>query len=509
MADIVLINPRFEPSYWGLEHAMPFFGRRANLPVAALPLLAALTPPGHRVRLIDENVEEIDFELCARADIVGVTGMVVQRQRMRAVLSELKRRGVFCVVGGPWVSVADDYFGGLADVVFIGEAEETWPLFLREWERGTHVRRYEQSGPTDMTRVPVPRLDLLKTDRYLFGSVQISRGCPFTCEFCDIIVIFGRRPRLKTSEQVIAELEAVRAAGLRTAFIVDDNLIGNKKAIIRILRDIVEWQRANGYPLTFFAEASIDVADEPELLRLMVEADILAIFVGVETPNEAALRETKKLQNLRKGKTLVQKVRAIQDAGIEVWSGAIVGFDNDDGSIFQRQLQFLEEARIVSSMVSMFYERLLSEGRVDPSDEPAHGTNVIPLRMTPSELRDGFVRLLTESNAAPHYFDRLDDLFLRGRLKPRGGREAYWSKHPWRRRGMEARYLIEATAVFFRLLAVAKRDVRREYLRRMVGAVRQRPEPAILWVYALKCAMHYHVDRLIEPMKSGRIVNSY
>src|SRR5437660_695250 len=173
---VVLINPRFEVSYWGLEHALPLFGKRANLPVAALPLLAALTPPPHTVTLLDENVEPIDFDRVARADIVGVTGMSVQRFRMREILTELKRRGAFTAVGGPWVSVQEDYFGPLADVLFIGEAEETWPQFLSDWQQGRHRPRYEQDEKSDMTRVPTPRFDLLKMEHYLFGSMQFSRG---------------------------------------------------------------------------------------------------------------------------------------------------------------------------------------------------------------------------------------------------------------------------------------------------------------------------------------------
>ena len=194
MADIVLINPRFGISFWGFEFVLPFVGKRANMPVAALPLLAALTPPGDLVTIIDENVESIDFDRCARADIVGITGMVVQRHRMREIVLELKKRNVFTVVGGPWVSVNESSFADLADVIFVGEAEETWPQFLKDWQMGRAAARYEQADKTDMTRVPIPRLDLLKMNRYAFGSVQFSRGCPFQCEFCDIIVVFGRRP---------------------------------------------------------------------------------------------------------------------------------------------------------------------------------------------------------------------------------------------------------------------------------------------------------------------------
>ncbi len=219
-------------------------------------------------------------------------------------------------------------------MIFIGEAEDTWPRFLLEWQQGKYQRRYEQSERTDMTRVPVPRFDLLKTREYLFGSLQISRGCPFQCEFCDIIVTFGRRPRLKTSDQVIRELEALREQGVEIAFIVDDNLIGNKREIKHVLRDVAAWQRRRGYPLTFFTEASLDLAEDAELMQLMVDANIQCVFVGIESTNEESLRETKKFQNVRAGGTLVERVHAIQNAGLEVWSGMILGFDHDDASVF-------------------------------------------------------------------------------------------------------------------------------------------------------------------------------
>jgi radical SAM superfamily enzyme YgiQ (UPF0313 family) len=265
----VLINPRFTPSYWGMNYALPFLGASAVLPVINLPLLAALTPPGHTVTLIDENVEPIDFARCARADIVGLTGMHVQRGRMHAIVAELKQRGIFTVIGGPWVTVFPQDFGDTPDVIFIGEAEQTWPRFLAEWAAGQHRRRYEQDEKTDMASVPAPRLDLLPMHKYLYGSVQLSRGCPFTCEFCDIIVVFGRRPRVKTARQVITELESCLAVGRDNLFIVDDNLIGNKKAIKAILLEIIAWQEAHGYPLKLATEASIDLAEDDELLRLM------------------------------------------------------------------------------------------------------------------------------------------------------------------------------------------------------------------------------------------------
>ena len=390
MADIVLINPRFEVSYWGLEHALPLLGKKCNIPTACLPLLAALTPAGHSVTIVDENVEPIDYDRLAQADIVGLTGMTVQRARMLEILRELKTHDVFTIVGGPWVTVQEDYFDGLADAIFIGEAETTWPQFLEEWAAGRHQYRYEQAEPTDMTKVPVPRYDLLKTKEYLFGSVQFSRGCPFQCEFCDIIVTFGRRPRLKTSAQVIAELEAMRKQHLKMAFIVDDNLIGNKMAVKELLRDLIAWQTAEGYPFTFFTEASLNLAEDEELIQLMDAANIVTVFIGIESPNEESLRETKKYQNVKKAASIVDRVRKVQDAGIEVWCGMIVGFDHDDTRIFKAQHEFLRQTDIMHAMVGMLsaipktplHARLKTEGRLDLDDEQPFGTNVIPLGMT-------------------------------------------------------------------------------------------------------------------------------
>lgn len=517
MADIVIINPRFKTSYWGLEHAIPFLGIKAVLPVASLPLLAALTPPGHTVTLIDENVEPIDFGRCARADIVGVTGMNVQRTRMHEILAELRRRSCFTVVGGPWVTVRENDIAGLADVIFIGEAEQTWPRFLAEWSEGRHATRYEQAERTDMATVPAPRLDLLRMKDYALGSLQFSRGCPFECEFCDIIVTFGRRPRIKTSRQVLAELDGLLAAGKRTAFIVDDNLIGNKRAIKPLLKDVIGWQKAHGYPLMFATEASIDLADDPELMRLMVDANISEVFIGIETPNEASLRETKKLQNLRvRGGTMLDKVHRIQDVGMEVWCGVIVGFDNDDESIFAVQRRFLTETRIANIMVNMLvaiprtplYKRLDAEGRLDDAGDPAgfgpFGTNVIPRRMSREALHEGYVELMRELYTPDAFFGRLDALYLDARLDWGQARRGYLRRHPLRRARINAQLLAEALAIYLMLMhGVADPELRREYRRRLLRVLRHRPAPAVLQLYAIKCAMHFHVHTMIEQMPAG------
>ena len=518
MANIVLINPRFNPSYWGMNYALPFLNAKAVLPVINLPLLAALTPPGHDVTIIDENVQPIDYDLCARADIVGITGMNVQRIRMREILDELKTRGVFTIIGGPWITVYPDDFGDVPDAIFIGEAEETWPRFLEEWAEGRHARRYEQAGKTDMATVPPPRFDLMPMGRYVTGSVQISRGCPFTCEFCDIIVVFGRRPRVKTLPQVIAELEGLVAAGKSSAFIVDDNLIGNKKAVKEVLRAVIAWQEANGFPLSFLTEASIDLAEDDELLELMVEANIQEVFVGIESPNEDALRETKKIQNLtdRHG-SLLDKVHHIQSKGIEVWCGMIVGFDTDDSGVFALQRRFLQAARIPLAMVNVLtaiprtplFARLEKEGRLDQSgylgNSGVVSTNVIPKRIGRQELCDGYVKLMRDLYAPDAYFARMDAHFLNDKPIPPTARTRWLRRHP--RQWLKSLPMAVGEIVYIAtrmMQTIPDPALRREYRKRLWHVVRRRPTLRLLRAYVVGCAFHYHFTCLIDQMAAER-----
>ncbi len=512
MAGIVIINPRFGTSFWGLEHCIGLLGKRANLPVSCLALLAALVPDHHDVTLIDENVEDIDFDRVGRADLVCLTGMSIQGRRMREILEEVRARGVMTVVGGPMATVEEEAIEDLADVIFVGEADDTWPQFLRDWEQGRHQRRYQQQEKTDVTRLPLPRVELLKANRYMFGSMQISRGCPFTCEFCDIIVTFGRRPRLKTSEQVLAELDSFRRAGLGIVFVVDDNLIGNKKAIKPILRDIVRWQQERAYPLTLFTEASLDLAEDDELMELMGLANFQSVFIGIETPNEDSLRETKKLQNLRPNAgTLLERVHRIQDRGLDVWCGMIVGFDHDDPSIFDGMPKFLAEARISAALVGMLhaipttplYDRLAKAGRLnDDEASDRFGTNVIPLRMSREALRDGFVEVMRTSYSADAYFGRLDAQFIDERFKFTLHELPYWRRHRWawakRFFGNYVKFAVLASRL---LRHVQDATLRARYRRQLWRVVRARGrEPHILFIYALKIAMHYHYGALTRAL---------
>jgi radical SAM superfamily enzyme YgiQ (UPF0313 family) len=512
MADIVIINPRFDISFWGLEHCMPLFGKRANLPVACLSLLAALVPDHHDVTLVDENVEDIDFDRLARADLVCLTGMSIQGRRLIEILENVKALGVMTVVGGPMATVEPESLEGLADVLFLGEADETWPHFLTEWEQGRHKSRYKQADKSDITKLPLPRIDKLKIDRYMFGSLQISRGCPFTCEFCDIIITFGRRPRLKTSAQVLAELEAFQHAGMRIVFVVDDNLIGNKKALKPILRDIIQWQQERAYPLTLFTEASLDLAEDEELMELMGLANFQNVFIGIETPNEESLRETKKLQNVRPNAgTLLDRVHRIQNRGFDVWCGMIVGFDHDDPSIFGVMPTFIGEARIANAMINLLhaipttplYDRLKQAGRLnDDEASDRYGTNVVPLGMSREELRDGFLGLMQACYTADAYFQRLDAQFIDGNFKFAMHEVPYWSSHrgAWAKRSF-LNY-VRYAAISGRLLGhVADPELRSRYRRQLWRIFRARwREPHILFIYALKTATHYHYAAIARAL---------
>jgi len=395
---------------------MPFIGlgRRLKYSIAngALVSVAALVPPEHEVVIIDENVEPIDFKRLRRFDVIGVTGMIAQAERMCEILRQLRELPAMVVAGGPFVSVSDERFEALCDARFIGEAEDTWPVFLDALATGKPIKaRYEQAEKTDMKRVPVPRFDLLKRGRYSTAPVQFSRGCPFLCEFCDIITIFGRRPRVKQPEQVLAELDAVIAQGFKNCFLVDDNFIGNKVEARRLLRRIIEWQELHGFPLTFLTEASINLANDLELIDLMSQANFRNVFIGVETPREASLTETRKHQNVH-GDSLLAKLGRIRAGGLRISAGFIVGFDNDDQGIFEEQFEFIQSSGIADLSISLLtpipttplYERLRAEDRLDFSDPELI---YIPKQMTRQQLKTGFRELLNRVYDVEAYFDRV------------------------------------------------------------------------------------------------------
>jgi len=397
---IHLVTPANPPSFWTYDRILPTIGKKCIFPNLSMPTLAGLTPREHEVTLCDENVRPIDFDV--EADIVGVTGYIVHHQRMLEIIREFKRRGRFVVAGGPYASLCPEELRPHVDVLFVDEAEETWPGFLRDREAGRWKREYRPAEKPDMTRSPMPRFDLVDVDQYHAMTIQFARGCPFRCEFCDIIVVYGRKPRMKAVEQVMAEIEECHRLGAKQVFIVDDNFIGNKNVAKELLRAMGEWNRANDYPMLFNTEVSLNVAQDEELLRLLREANVTTLFIGIESPRAHSLQEMRKTQNTRGD--LVEDVHRVQSYGIQVQAGMIVGFDADDETIFDEQLRFIQEARIPVSMTGMLQampktplrERVEKEGRLvdESSGDQFVFSNIVPKAMTRLQLFRGYRDLI-------------------------------------------------------------------------------------------------------------------
>ena len=365
-----------------------------------LATVAALTPSDWQITIVDENVEPIDWNF--KADIVGVCGMGVQYLRQREILQQFRERGYYVVAGGSYASLCPNDYEDVADTVICGEAEWIWPQFCKDFENGTQRSLYRETGEVDLADSPVPRYDLIKTDAYYYIGLQFSRGCPFRCEFCDIIVMFGRKPRTKTLQQVQRELDSLRALGIKNVFFVDDNLIGHLPKCKQLLAFLAEYQETNNYRFTFGTEASLNLSADPNLMSSMRRANFEWVFIGLESPSEEALHETKKEQNTRRN--MLESVRTIYSYGIDVFAAFIVGFDADDESIFERQYQFIVDSGIVLAAVGLLmaipstplHARLTMENRLRPVDEfrtirnQFATTNIIPAQMTFEQLISGF-----------------------------------------------------------------------------------------------------------------------
>jgi radical SAM superfamily enzyme YgiQ (UPF0313 family) len=368
---VLMVWPSFPPSFWGFEGVLQMIPERAMTPPLGLITVAALCPATWEIRLIDHAFQELRDEDLKWADLVMVSAMHAQRADALTVLRRARDLGRRTFVGGPWASTDPEAVLLVADHVMVGEAEEAFPGIAAALENGTAHALYRIVDKPDMTRSPVPRFDLLQRDKYTSMPIQFSRGCPFQCEFCDIITIYGRRPRAKTPTQVIQELNVLRRLGWRNeVFIVDDNFIGNHAQALQLSRELIEWQKLHQQPFSFYTEASIDLASRPELMEAMVEANFMYVFIGIETPSAEALKESRKFQNLRKNN--VEQVRIIQEKGLWVLAGFIVGFDSDDETIFARQLDFIDQTAIAWAMAGILmappttalFDRMKREGRL-------------------------------------------------------------------------------------------------------------------------------------------------
>src|SRR6266436_1998867 len=415
---VLLVNPAFPDTYWSFQHALPFEGKRCAFPPLGLLTVSALLPKTWEKRLVDLNVRSLKKSDIEWADMVFATAMLVQEDSLREVVTRCKARGKRVVLGGPYVTTTIKDLPE-ADHIFLGEAETTLPQFVIDLERGEAKRSYKAVERPPLSLTPLADFHLADLKRYSAMSVQYSRGCPFQCEFCDIIEIYGRVPRTKSNAQLLAELDALMDLGWRgTVFIVDDNFIGNKKNVRGLLPELAEWQKRNGYPFSLLTEASANLADDADLLENMRTAGFRRVFVGIETPDAESLKEAQKSQN--RG-NLLDAVKRIQSYGMEVMAGFIVGFDNDPEDIFERQINFIRESAIPLAMVGILsalpdtqlWRRLEKEGRLlgeSSGNNTNCALNFVP-RMDPARLIAGYQSIMCTIYKSSEYYRRtLDSL---------------------------------------------------------------------------------------------------
>lgn len=413
--NVLLVYPQFPDTYWSFKHALPIDGKRSAYPPLGLLTVASMLPRHWTKRLVDTNIRPLTDGDLKWADVAMLSGMIVHKKEVIEVLDRCRTRGLRTVVGGPVTSSTEE-LPRHADTVVYGEAEDLIEMLAEDLERGDPKPSYKAPRLPSLEKTPLPDLSLINTKHYSAMAIQYSRGCPFNCEFCDIIEIYGRVPRTKTPARVLAELDQLYEQNWRgSVFIVDDNFIGNKRKVKELLPALADWNQSRGRPFSFFTEASVNLADDAQLLQMMKDSNFTRVFMGIETPVEASLKEAHKMQNTHKN--LIESVHRIQDYGLEVMAGFIVGFDNDPEDIFERQVQFIQESAIPLAMVGLLlalpntqlFRRLKKEGRI--IDE-GHGDNMelrlnfIP-KMNAQRLVQGYREILRRIYAPDAYYDRV------------------------------------------------------------------------------------------------------
>jgi len=422
----LLVSPKYVPTYWSFESSLRLAGRKCLLPPLGLLTVASLMPRHWRPQLCDLNVEALTDRQILRSDVVMVTGMHVQSDSLHEVLRRCRTLGVPTVVGGPYASGEPHKVADEADHLVLGEVERTLAPFCQAFEAGRAPKVTPRAEPPDLKDSPPPRYDLLRRGTYYHMSLQFSRGCPFTCEFCDIPGLLGRNPRTKTPEQIVHELDAIRASGFRgMVFFVEDNFIGKKKAVRDLLPWVERWQRENSWPFEFYTEASLNLAEDPNLMQAMTAAGFRMVFVGLESPSPESIKETKKNQNLTGD--MLQRVHAILAQGLEVLGGFIVGFDSDGTDIFDRQVAFIQKAAIPTAMLGVLQAlpgapleaRMRAEGRLRdmPRPKDQFGRSNFDTVLPAPVLLAGYRRTLETLYEPSAYFARVKELLrLRRRL---------------------------------------------------------------------------------------------
>ncbi len=411
----LLVYPSIPDTFWSFKHILKFIHKRAAHVPLGLLTVGAMLPEEWDVRLVDMNVEPLTDENIQWADMVFIGAMVVQKESVQEVTARCKSFGKTIVAGGPYFTSAQQEFPDIHHLV-LNEGEITLPLFLKDLAEGTLQRVYTSPDKPDIETTPPPRWNLIRMDDYASMSIQYSRGCPFDCEFCDIVNLNGRRPRVKSNSQMMNEFNIIYDSGWRgRLFVVDDNFIGNRVKVKSLLRELIVWQEARNFPFTLYTEASVNLAQDEELMNLMSDAGFDSVFLGLETPAEESLAECGKHQNC--SVDLLAAIRTIHQHGMEVMGGFIIGFDSDPPNIFERQIKFIQSGGVVKAMIGLLnaipgtrlYKRLKEEGRLvqDCTGDNCDGSlNFIP-KMDMQTLKDGYQAVLDNLYSPKEYYIRV------------------------------------------------------------------------------------------------------
>ncbi len=416
---ILLVYPEYPDTFWSFKYALKFIFKKAGHPPLGLLTVASLLPKEFEQRLVDLNIRKLKDKDLKWADYVFLSAMAVQRDSAREIIERCNRLGVKVVAGGPLFTSEYEEFEGVNHFV-LNEAEITLPDFLHDLKKGEPKPFYRTDNFVDMEKSPLPKFEMLRAKKYASMNIQYSRGCPFNCDFCDITLLYGRRPRTKSPDQVIRELDNIYSLGWRgNVFFVDDNFVGNKGKLKReVLPAVIKWMEERKYPFTFNTQASVELADDEELMTLMANAGFDAVFIGIETPNEAGLIECTKHQN--KNRDLVAAVKKMQNFGLQVQAGFIVGFDSDPATIFEKQINFIQQSGVVTAMVGLLnafkgtalYGRLEKEGRLlkkMTGDNTDCSINFIP-KMKKETLIAGYKKIVSTIYSPKHYYKRVKNL---------------------------------------------------------------------------------------------------
>ncbi|MEE8325346.1 MAG: radical SAM protein, partial [Candidatus Humimicrobiaceae bacterium] len=420
--NILLVYPEYLKTFWSFEYVMKILGRKAAYPPLGLLTISSMLPKHWNKRLVDTNTEKLNNSDIAWADYVFISGMIIQKESALKIIERVKQANKPVVAGGPLFAHSDAEFTRV-DHLFLGEGENTINDFIKDVEQNTLKKVYQSTDFPDLSCTPVPDWKLVNIFNYHSMCLQYSRGCPLNCEFCDVVILNGRVPRTKTKGQVIAELDLLYNIGWRgELFFVDDNLIGNRSKLKKeILPAVIQWQKTKRYPFIFNTQVSINLSDDDELMKLMVNAGFTTVFVGIETPDEESLVECSKYHN--QNRDLISSVKKLQSFGLEVQGGFIVGFDSDTPAIFQKQIDFIQKSGIVTAMVGLLtaipqtklYKRLSETNRIikeSSGDNTLTSTlNFIP-RMEIKTLFSGYKRIL-ETIYHPRDYNERIKTFLR------------------------------------------------------------------------------------------------